>query len=458
MKKIASVIINNSIIEHLLFIVLLILSVVFYQERLFADSGYYLINVINNNSFWVEHNRFILIFSQILPVVGVKLRLSLKLILLLYSVGHVLFFYAIFLVTSYLYKDKLSGLLLLLLQTLGIMSGFFVPMFELYYGAGLLVLFSSILFNYHGKIDFIITIVLAFFILTGHPYAIFLMLFIIITHLLKYKTKFLNQYIVYVVIIIGVVIFKKFTASEYEQGKTTAFINNLSNANYNLRYIKLLIMFLLEHYKGLLLLQILATVILLAKKKYMLFFVITAATIGILGIINVSYYGFVTSRYQEQVYFPLSFIAAYSFVLALSYIKKQNLQFALLGLAYLTIIVRVTGIIIDGNNFTDRVNDIKQTIEYASNIGGDKFIIRKDELKNNPNWSYPIESILFSSMDNGKTITVCTDEDFYYKNNDKNIKSSEYLSRRWEIYNMKHLNNYYFNLSSKHYKFIDASK
>jgi len=50
-------IVANSLIDHLLFVLLGVLSLWLFQERLFADSGYYIFKVVNNESFWVEHSR-----------------------------------------------------------------------------------------------------------------------------------------------------------------------------------------------------------------------------------------------------------------------------------------------------------------------------------------------------------------------------------------------------------------
>jgi len=52
-------VLKYSLVEHFLFFVLGFLAAYYVEERIIADSGYYLFRVIDNESFWVEHNRFI---------------------------------------------------------------------------------------------------------------------------------------------------------------------------------------------------------------------------------------------------------------------------------------------------------------------------------------------------------------------------------------------------------------
>ena len=42
----------------------------FADERLYADSGYYLARVVNEDAFRIEHGRWVLAFAQALPLIG----------------------------------------------------------------------------------------------------------------------------------------------------------------------------------------------------------------------------------------------------------------------------------------------------------------------------------------------------------------------------------------------------
>lgn len=450
-----TLLLKKSILEHLLFAVLAILAVVFFEERLCADSSYYLMRVINHESFWVEHNRFVLVFSQWLPLLAVKLGFGLKTVLWLYSIGHVLFFYFIFLITRYIYHNYQTGFLLILIQTLGIMSGFFVPMFELYYCAALLVLFSVILHDSNRLIDKWLLAGLSFFILTGHPYASLLMALIVVLHFLENKWKKWTSYGLIALVFVGVFIFKKYHVTEYERGKTLAFLNNLQHAKYDFAYLKALLKFLMVNYWELLLLGFLTGVVLIKRKYFWRGTAIALIFLLTLAMVNVSYYGFELSRYQEQVYFPLSFIVAYAFV---QYVWKTDaiqLKGILTVLVLVLIAFRLSGIIHEGKEFSDRVNEIKAQIAVVKKQDGTKFVIHERNLKYSANWSYPIESMLFSSYDTKEeTVTICTNEDHDFEQNNVRLTPNLYLFRRWEMYPIYTVNKRYFKLDKGDYKVL----
>jgi len=441
-----------NIIEHMLFIVLGVSAFLLFEERLYADSGYYIFKVINTEFFRVECDRYVIIFSQLIPLAGIKIGLSLKTILCMYSVGHIIFFYIIFLISRYGYQNKQSGLLLLLIQTLGISSGFFVPMFELYYGAGLLVLFATILYRSTNKNNYLILCFLLLLILTSHPYATVLVAFLLALHAETFKLKYFKHYLLFLTLWIGVFVYKKYNLSEYEQAKTNAFIANLQYAEYNVNYIKSLFSFLSEHYKALMLIEFVVIVVLVASKDYVKSALIGMGFIGAVAMVNVSNYGFEATRYQEQVYFPLTFLAAYPFAIFLLKNKSDNLRLVFYCLAVAIICVRINGIWSESEKFSRRVDEIKLNIEHARTLSGSKFVVPESSLKYASNWSYPIESMLLSSYSKiPKTITICTDQDFNFNQNNEKLVSYEYLFRRWEIYSVESLNKKYFKLDSLKY-------
>lgn len=456
MKRIFTIVLKQNIIEHILFIVLGIFAINLFEERLVADSSYYIFKVINYESFWVEHNRYILIFSQWIPLIGVKIGLSLKTVLYLYSIGNVVFFYSIFLIAKYSYKDNSAGILLLLIQTLGIMSGFFVPMFELYYCAGLLVLVNSILQYSNKKTDLLILSILYFFILTGHPLSFILLLFVLVLHIEKFKLKFRIYYLLALVFIIGLFFFKRYNPDEYDQGRINVFMNNLKNAHYDIHYIKSLLNFLIKYYKELIFVELLTLTLLIISKEYLKTALVGLAFLGSLALINLVNYGFGHSRYQEQVYFLLSFIVAYPFVLYEINRKSDVFKAVSFSVALIVICLRIYGISCDSETFIKRVEEIKSNIERVRPMAGTKFMIDESNLKYDANWSYPIETMFFSSYEsNQKTVTICTDRDINFNQNKSKLLPDQYLFRRWEIFNVETLNEKYFMLDKLNYSILD---
>jgi hypothetical protein len=134
----------NRIVPHIPWMVLFAMAAFFYKARIFAESGLYFSQFINNQTFWIECQRIVSGISQIIPLIGVWLGLEIKYLLLIYSLGHVVFFYILFLFVYYGLRDRRSGLLIILSQTVGIVHSFFIPVFELYYGVPLLITFYAI--------------------------------------------------------------------------------------------------------------------------------------------------------------------------------------------------------------------------------------------------------------------------------------------------------------------------
>jgi len=61
----------NRIVPHLPWVVLFALAALLYKARIFADSGFYVSQFINNQSFWIECQRVVLGISQLIPLMGV---------------------------------------------------------------------------------------------------------------------------------------------------------------------------------------------------------------------------------------------------------------------------------------------------------------------------------------------------------------------------------------------------
>ena len=450
------------LINHLLFVILFIYASTYYKERLFADSGYYIYRVIDSNFFVVELNRFILLFSQVLPVITIKLGCSLKTVLISYSVWHVLFFYILFLISRYCYKNHVAGILLILLQTIGIRDGYFTPMFELYYGVGFLVLLASILYKGgHAISDRILMVILSLIILTSHPFTYFLLLSILLFHFIKHRWEYVTYYIVAIVLIILVMIYKNHTANDYERGKTNNIIYQLHNGIYNWDYIKSLLHFLFKYYKDLLVLGISTIIYFVLRKEYIKGILSIGIYLFFIALVNLAYYGFEHSRYQEQVYFPLAFIVSFIFVfIAINNFSLRNTLVIYCFLAVL-VIFRLIWISVAAVDFTYRITTAEKLIEKCQSLKGNKFVIKEKDIVPEKgigtNWSYPMETMLLSKINpRNKTVTVCTEDDMLTNDNRSKLRPENYLMRSWDIRDDASVNQKYFHLNDGEYITINA--
>lgn len=137
-------------VYHGLFALLAVLAAVFYRERLFIDGGSDMLCMLNREGFCFVHGRYILLFSQWLPVSLLHLDLPLRWVYLGFSLANVLFVYTVFLVDRYWVGNRHHGLAYLLLVTVSIRYSYFAfPMSEVKYGMALVLLVVSLVL--HGR-------------------------------------------------------------------------------------------------------------------------------------------------------------------------------------------------------------------------------------------------------------------------------------------------------------------
>lgn len=79
------------LIASLTFLVMFILSIVFYKERTcFLDLSYLLFCILKDGDFVIQNYRLGAFFTQLFPLIGSKLGLSLKTITITYSMSFII--------------------------------------------------------------------------------------------------------------------------------------------------------------------------------------------------------------------------------------------------------------------------------------------------------------------------------------------------------------------------------
>jgi hypothetical protein len=448
---------KHHVILHGCWLILAVVAGYFYQTRLYTDAAYYVFQCINKNGFHVELNRHVLALSQVFPVLALKLQLSLKAILIWASVGHVLFHYTIFCLITYALKQPKLAAAVILNQLIGLSSGYFTPQFELYYSVSLLLLLYAYLQQPRNTVMYyVVLVVIGLLALLGHPLTNLLLLFMLVFDAWQHRTQKWNYYVLLMGLMVATSIFKSYTATAYEIGKSQAFMDTLKHASYDKNYLNQLHVFLHVYYADLLLLLLACVGLLLYRKQFLPAVFLFLGFVGMLAMANISNYGFEHTRYQEQVYFPLVVLVTFVFatqVLALQ-IKHKTILLGLILLACITL--RLSVFIPESSRFTARIALMKTHIEVAQKQQVTKAIITP-EMGTLPggvetNWSYSIESLLLSSL-NQNTVSICTTEDQDFAQN-KNINPKQFILRRWDVLADTALNTTYFYLPEGSYLFL----
>jgi len=453
----------NRIVPHLPWLVLFALATFLYKARIFADSGFYFSQFINNQSFWIECQRIVLGISQIIPLIGVWLGLEIKYVLLLYSLSHVLFFYFLFLFVYYGLRDRRSGLLIILSQTVGIMHSFFTPMFELYYGVPLLITFYAIWRLPFRFGTIYVLLILEILILLSHPLAFMLFVYLMLYDYTKKTAKPFKFYIPVILVFAGAVAFKYFVMCDYESGKLAWQFNYTENKQYlqllNPAYYKILGVFMLRYYAEVLIAFVLVIFMLANRKQWFRLVVVTGSFFVYVFLVN-SAYTVSPSRYMEQVMYPFVPIVFIPLVYGFPTVGRQGLLNISILLISALIAYRLTVIYYGSEIFMKRVAQMEQLIEAARQKGGNKFVVSNEAIDHGYtqlNWSYPIETMLLSAIDgNDISLTIVPEDDFSFNNNNK-ISADQFIFRKWELKKQSWLNKRYFHLDIGPYRALNDS-
>lgn len=465
----------NDLLTHLAFGIWAVLALWFFQERLYSDSGFYLSKVITYESFWIELSRFVLVFSEWLPLLCIKLGCSLKTILIAYSLGHVLFCYGIYWVGRYRWGNHQIGWFLITLQTVGILYGFCAPGFELYYVGSLLALFSVILdASKRSKRQYIYLFLLTFIIVVNYLLASWIIGGLLLLHFSKHGFKDWKKYLgISIAILLSFGFKKLLTTHSYEIIKMEQFMLNLTERQYNYQwdnYVKPLLSFYGLYYKELWGLVLITVGLYIRERRYFVAFGYLGFLVLTQYIIALTYPGIRHSRYQEQCFYPLIFVACFPLIMHLSkgFVAKWKWIFSI-GMFSL-IVYRFILIAIEIEPFTHRVNYMHRVIETAQKMDGNKFIMHEDSW--NPkfgglSFTLGMESMLLSGLNpDRKTIQIIRDTEWLWQDSanvrtlqDSNLYMFTYRSfydRADSIYQHKEANPTYFNFPSGTYRYLNG--
>lgn len=452
----------NRIVPHMPWLVLIGLSVFLYKTRIFADSGYYVSQFINNRAFWIECQQVVSGIPQIIPLIGVWTGLEIKYVFLLFSLSHVLFFYFLFLFVYYGLRDRRSGLLIILTQTVGILYGFFNPMFGLNYAVPLLITFYAIWQLPFRFRTIYVLLIFEVLILLSHPLAFILFVYIMLYDYAKKTVKSYKFYLPVALVFIGILTFRYFVPYDYGMGKHGWQIN-YSDYNQFLQQInpanlKTLGMFMLYNYAEVLVAFILVLYMMVNRKQWFRMALVTVTFSGFLILAN-SVFDSTPSYFMEQVMFPVIPVVFIPLIYGFPLVGRQGLLNISILLISALIAYRLAVIYFGSEIFVKRVTQMEQLIDAARQKGGNKFYVSEEITDHGytlMNWSYPIETMLLSAIDgNDITITIAPENTLHSVTQTNGIKADEFIFRNDELKEENWLNSGYFHLDIGPYRPIN---
>lgn len=448
---------------RIFFAVITVFAVVFAYERFQADGAHYLLHVTQSESFRVEHQRFILIFSQALPWAGVQLGLPLSSIIVLNSINPVVWWLLLFLYATYFLRDRHAGIGIILTHVLGVLHIQFTPMYEIWYGIPLVILLYAHLKNDRvskpGELIFFFGILIT--TLFAHPLLPIPIAFVFLYYFIEKKKVNWKILVPVVLVTIGWYIAKKLMLTDYESGKMAlvgADWNQSPKQLLHLSYYGRLAGFFLNWYFVPVLLLIWLLVFFWLRKMKLQLVTTAAFFFGHILLINFTHENYPElTPYFERMYLPLIPIVLIPFLFTLCRELEMRGSFILTALV-LVVAWRIGRFTDIGYDYKEKTRLTQQLIDTAQKIQGSKFIINNDDqlsCYNWADWSYPMETLLRSAaIDGYKDITIVLTPDLEENGNREKLLENEFLFRRWDVMKDSNLNPNYFSLSPGKYTYL----
>lgn len=171
------------LLGHLSLIVTAILAIYFFKERvLYVDPGQQLFEMINEGNYKVFVGRHSMMINQTIPLIAIKMGLSLKTLMIVYSISFVVIYYLCFLLSVYKFKNIPAGLTIAFAPIL-IRMMFGHSIAETWLGIGYAGLFYAAL-NYKDHLS-------SKFSFRKAPYYLLLIFLILVNYYMHPSTLFL---------------------------------------------------------------------------------------------------------------------------------------------------------------------------------------------------------------------------------------------------------------------------
>ncbi len=423
-------------------------SLIFALERTtFLDSAFLFFNLLNKQTFVIEHFRYSAFLSQIPAVIGIKLGLNIGTIAALLSFGYALVHFAIFVLVKHTFKQKTLAMVYLMCQLLAMHEVYFLMVTEAYLALGFGVLYAAILlstFSFKNKtIWSFIVLTLGIF---SHPF--FALYFVIIT---AYTFIFQKQISWWNIGFFGLLLLTKllmFNATGYEGAYYQQLLNfNSFSGSFLHHYFK---GHFFSYYKLMLILMFgVIGVLYQSKLKPQLL-------TYVLGIIGVYVLLAILSAEGEAIYmlqrtlFVLSFAVLYPLVYVWNNLPNRIiLSFAI----PIILLMSINTILNTSEKYTKRAAIITEKTQVLKSLS-DKILINNQQINTDlmmGTWALPYETALLSKWKNNVPVTLMNNPTI-------NNPQGDLFYQLFDVPTpIENLNQRYFNFSKNAYQTAPAS-
>ncbi len=456
------------IIGHFFFLMLFMLAILYSKERVvFIDTVYQFFKIVNFGKFNIEAGRYSAFLTQIPLILGIKTQLSLRSLLMIYSISFILVYYLVFILCVHVFKNITAGLSIIFIFLLCIKQSFFHSSTETHQGLVYTALLYAIL-SYPFKPDryvirylFIgIAVLLSFY---SHPVTFFTILFVTGLYMVdqaRWKDK--GAYFTIAFITLLMVLKLVFTPKDsYEAGFFSEIFNFLKSGT-DIRQLTGWIFLkngYRELYSWLSLFFLFTLIIQIIRKEYLLFIYTLSTSLLFLIITLITYNKGDAIVMMERAFMPLTIFVMIPFLKG--EIQRTNKIitpiFALLII--FSLLSGVRRVHFEGQRFKKKYSYTEKLIEKADTMHGSKFLMEKSD---NPEldfflWTFPYTTMVISSMEgNDATKTIFLTDDLSKYEIYLTDKTNIYLGEPfWLEHAVYRLNHQYFRLPEEPYQLLE---
>lgn len=447
-------------------VILAVFSIFAYKERmLFLDPAWVVYNIINTKFFCFSEYRYGAFITQLFPLAGTYLVLSLKTILLLYSFSFYLFYLSAALIIGSIFNQKWLVILLALYLTLFVSDVYYWPNNEVHQGITWMLLFVGLyLFQSDKKhtILYVTSAIFALLAISSHLLVsvplLFLWIYIHLDTNLKTLTHQKTFTLYSILLVVGMILRYKLSDEGWYDHVKLIGVQNLSYSGAINAFMsgqaKSFVSLLFTNYWIALPIFCLSSFLLLRQKRYLQWTTLTVFALGYFVLICVTFPDAFARNlrfYMESEWTALAIIV--STPAAIWAINYKNAHVILL----LIFTIRMVYIFASYHFFHHRYTNLETALNTIQGKNLNKVLVidgyQKAQETFIMDWGLPIESMMLSNIQGDKiqsTFKVVYD-------NPQIIQAKDSLYSSFNIQSMEILNTQYFNLdTTKRYEVIEG--
>lgn len=420
--------------------IMFLFSIYYYKERtILCDTATQLFEILNNHWFAIQVERFGAAITQVFPLLVSELGMSLKGILIAYSMSFIVFYASTFFIILWILKNEKMAMVLLMFNILMVRYSFFWIQCEFVQGVVFTLLFLTITEtvlknNNIPKWYYAVGILSAITIVYFYPLLIFVLAFILIYYIFLYPKKFKFLSTLLIIFILLFYIKNTFFSNWYDVTKFESTHGILERVTHFFQLVsfKQSFNFFKEEYYPAIILFVLLSFYLMVKKKYAQLTIMIVFLIGLYMLIVLTYPDGFVQFYIESQFLILSLFIAVPFAYD---VLNQKYKMIIISLISILFIYRVMHI---GQQFSNRLEYVRTMTAKIDS----KRIIPIQNLDLNLlkySWGIAYEVWLLSTLEDGKTkFIVCEEENNQFDEflNDKRIFLSNTKNKKYQDINI----------------------